>query len=95
MTAGTFSIFQNGASVGLNTTSEDVTGIWIDPLGLDTFVNTFGSYSVPGLSGTRADIFSPSVPLLLFDSGTNDVGSLPIDVGRFGDLQQASTDIDG
>ncbi|GAA5505761.1 cadherin domain-containing protein [Novipirellula caenicola] len=78
-TVGTFSIFQNGASVGLNATSEDVTGIWIDPLGLGTFVNTNGSYSVPGLSGTGADIFSPAIPLLLFDSIKNDIGSLPID----------------
>ncbi|EMI16088.1 serralysin, partial [Rhodopirellula maiorica SM1] len=78
-TAGTFSIFQDGASVGLNSNSEDVSGIWIDPLGLDTFVNTSGSYSVPGLSGTGADIFAPGIPLLLFDSTKNDIGSLPID----------------
>ena len=55
---GTWSMYFDGSDVGLNTTSsEDITGVWIDPTNNQIYLSTIGTFSVTGVSGDGADIF--------------------------------------
>jgi hypothetical protein len=57
-TSGTWSMYFDGSDVGLNTTSsEDITGVWIDPTNNQIYLSTVGTFSVTGVSGDGADIF--------------------------------------
>jgi hypothetical protein len=57
-TSGTWSMYFDGSDVGLNTTSsEDITGVWIDPASNQLYLSTVGTFSVTGVSGDGADIF--------------------------------------
>jgi subtilisin-like proprotein convertase family protein len=56
-TSGTWSLYFDGSDVALTATSEDVTGIWIDPANNQIYLTTLGAFSVSGLSGNGSDIF--------------------------------------
>ena len=57
-TAGTWVLYFDGSDVGLNSSSsEDVNGVWVDPLTGEFYLSTLGSFAVNGVSGTGADIF--------------------------------------
>ncbi len=78
-TIGVWASQLSGASVGLDSTSEDISGLWYDNTNGETYVNTKGSYSIPGLAGTRADIFAPAVPTLLYDSLASGISNILVD----------------
>jgi len=61
-TNGTWALYFDGSDVGLSASSEDVNAAWVDPGSGDVYLSTAGSLSVPGVSGTSADVFvcSPS-----------------------------------
>lgn len=53
-----WSLYFDGSDVGLNdSSSEEVIGMWIDPVNNDIYLTTMGSFSVTGVSGNGADIF--------------------------------------
>lgn len=57
-TSGTWAYYFDGSVVGLNTSSsEDVNGVWIDPVNGDIYLTTIGAFAVTGVSGDGADIF--------------------------------------
>ena len=57
-TSGTWSWYFDGSDVGLNTaSSEDINGVWIDPVTNEIYLTTAGAFSVTGVSGDGADIF--------------------------------------
>jgi hypothetical protein len=57
-TSGTWSLYFDGSDVGLNSSSsEDITGAWVDPANNQIYLTTLGSFSVTGASGDGADIF--------------------------------------
>lgn len=58
-TSGVFHSYFDGSDVGLNnSSSEDVYGAWIDPANNDVYLTTAGNFSVTGVSGNGADIFT-------------------------------------
>jgi subtilisin-like proprotein convertase family protein len=58
-TSGTWSFYFDGSDVGLNNSaSEDVVGISVDESTGRIYLTTLGSFSVSGVSGDGADIFS-------------------------------------
>ncbi|MCA9985764.1 MAG: hypothetical protein KDE59_15770 [Anaerolineales bacterium] len=58
-TSGTFSVYFDGSDVGLSTSSsEDVTGVFVNASNNDIYLNTVGNFSVTGASGTAEDIFT-------------------------------------
>ncbi len=65
-TAGTWNWYFDGSDVGLATNAnEDVDGIWLDTAMTPypyLYLNTLGSFSVPGISGANEDIliFKPT-----------------------------------
>ncbi len=57
-TSGSWSMYFDGSDVGLsNSSDEDVWGTWLDAQG-DIYLTTRGAFSVPGVSGDGADIFT-------------------------------------
>ncbi len=57
-TAGSFAVYFDGSDVGLATAStEDIDGLWVDPLTSKLYLSTEGAYAVTGISGDGADIF--------------------------------------
>jgi subtilisin family serine protease len=53
-----WSLYFDGSDVGLNeATSEQIDGVWIDPITNQVYLTTLGAFSVTGLSGNGADIF--------------------------------------
>jgi len=89
-TSGSFAIYFDGSDVGLSgSSSEDVSGTWLDEANGDIYLNTRGNFSVTGLSGDRTDIFvcapgstgsSTSCTFSLYWDGTaNGYGSENID----------------
>jgi len=55
-TSGTWELYFDGSDVGLDASSEDVSGAWIDANG-DIYLSTLGDFAVTGLSGGGSDIF--------------------------------------
>ena len=55
-TSGSWSWYFDGSDVGLTATSEDVNGVWIDPINNKVHLTTTGAFSVTGASGDGADI---------------------------------------
>ncbi|MGK7912763.1 MAG: Ig-like domain-containing protein, partial [Synechococcus sp.] len=60
-TSGSFSLYFDGADVGLGSSPEDVNGASVDANG-DLFLTTLNNFTVPGLTGDGADIslFDPT-----------------------------------
>jgi hypothetical protein len=91
-TAGTFSLYFNGADVGLDTSAEDIDGFGILPDGRLIF-STTGNPSVPGVSGRDEDIlaFTPA------SLGSNTSGSwaMYFDGSDVGLAENSGEDIDG
>jgi len=57
-TSGAWSLYFDGSDVGLNTSSsEDINGIWIDPVTSELYLTTNGTFAVTGVSGDGSDIF--------------------------------------
>ncbi len=56
-TSGTWALYFDGSDVGLGSGSEDVVGVWVDPLNGDLYLTTAGAFSVSGSIGDGADIF--------------------------------------
>lgn len=56
-TSGTWSWYFDGSDVGLTVSTEDVNGVWIDPVTNKIYLTTTGAFSVTGASGDGADIF--------------------------------------
>jgi hypothetical protein len=57
-TAGSFAVYFDGSDVGLATNNtEDIDGLWADPLTGKLYLSTEGAYAVMGISGDGADIF--------------------------------------
>ena len=56
-TSGSWSWYFDGSDVGLTATTEDVNGVWIDPVNNKVYLTTTGAFSVTGASGDGADIF--------------------------------------
>ena len=57
-TSGSWSMYFDGSDVGLSDSyDEDVWGTWLDAQG-DIYLTTRGVFSVPGVSGDGADIFT-------------------------------------
>jgi hypothetical protein len=57
-TSGIWAIYFDGSDVGLNeATSEQINGIWIEPVTNKIYLTTTGAFSVPGLGGAGSDIF--------------------------------------
>lgn len=57
-TSGTWTLYFDGSAVRLDTSSsEDINGIWMEPVSGNRFLSTIGAFNVPGLSGDGADIF--------------------------------------
>lgn len=57
-TSGTWSLYFDGSDVGLNdASSEDVNGVWIDPVNNAIYLTTRGAFTVTGISGSGSDIF--------------------------------------
>jgi hypothetical protein len=53
-----WSLYFDGSDVGLsNSSSEDVNGVWLDPVSNEIYLTTLGTFSVAGLSGDGSDIF--------------------------------------
>ena len=58
ITSGAWLMYFDGSDVGLNTaSSEDITGVWVDPASNEIYLTTIGAFSVTGASGDGADIF--------------------------------------
>jgi len=80
-------LLESQDDVGLNYSAEDITGAWIDPVAgmynsapsSYAFVNVLNNFSIPGLSGGRADIFNPSMATLFYDGVAEGIGSQSID----------------
>ncbi|MEZ4736128.1 MAG: hypothetical protein R3E79_54260 [Caldilineaceae bacterium] len=57
-TNGAWSFYFDGSDVGLDTSSsDDLTGVWLDPTNGDIYWATNGSFVIPGVSSDSADIF--------------------------------------
>ncbi|MBP6473427.1 MAG: proprotein convertase P-domain-containing protein, partial [Chloroflexi bacterium] len=57
-TSGTWAYYFDGSVVDLGTSSsEDVNGVWIDPVNGDVYLTTLGAFAVTGVTGDGADIF--------------------------------------
>ncbi|MFN8491660.1 MAG: Calx-beta domain-containing protein [Caldilineaceae bacterium] len=61
-TSGTFALFLNGAALGLTQSSENVQGVWLDPLNpSDLYMTTAGRFTITSggstLTGKQNDIF--------------------------------------
>ncbi|MEZ4515538.1 MAG: FG-GAP-like repeat-containing protein [Chloroflexota bacterium] len=54
---GDWSLYFDGSDVGLSAGSEDITAAFVDIQDGRILLSTQGNFSVPGLSGTSADIF--------------------------------------
>lgn len=52
-----FSLYFDGSDVGLTATGENITGVWVDDLSGDIYLNTTGNFSVLNASGEGSDIF--------------------------------------
>ena len=57
-TSGTWIGYFDGSNVGLgDSSSKDVSGVWIDSVTGEIYLTTWGSFTVNGSSGDGADIF--------------------------------------
>lgn len=56
-TSGTWEPYFDGSDVGLSGNQEDVSGTWIEDTG-EIYLTTAGAFSVSGVSGDSADIFT-------------------------------------
>lgn len=68
-TAGTWNLYFDGSDVGLTTSGENISGLWIDAAADNLYLTTSGKFKVNELSGTKADIFRCAAHFL--GSGTN------------------------
>jgi hypothetical protein len=58
-TSGTWGLYFDGSDVGLSSTSNvDVNGVWIEPATGQLYLSTLGAFSVTGVAGDGADIFT-------------------------------------
>lgn len=91
-TSGTFSMFLDGSSLGLSTSSENIDGIDVLPDGR-LLVSTLGSFTVPGVSGADEDLLAltPSTPGN-YSSGT---WSLYFDGSDVGLSSNSGEDVNG
>jgi hypothetical protein len=91
-TAGTWSWLFDGSDVGLTTSSEDINGVWIDPVNNQLYLTTTGAFSVTGVSGDGADIFVCTPGLL--GSTTSCTFSMYWDGSAFGFAGEVADGID-
>lgn len=56
-TSGNWSPYFDGTSQGLETTNENIDGVWHSRIDNEFFLSTSGPYDVPGLTGDDDDIF--------------------------------------
>ncbi|VAW33102.1 VgrG protein [hydrothermal vent metagenome] len=62
-TSGSWSLEFDGSDVGLSSSSsEDVWGVWLDETNGDIYLTTRGTFSVSGVAGDGADIFTCGSP---------------------------------
>ncbi|MGB3240682.1 MAG: hypothetical protein WBB29_20515 [Geitlerinemataceae cyanobacterium] len=54
---GNWQFYFDGSDVGLTTSDEDVSGLWIDSGNGDIYLATNGAFDVPGVSGDGSDVF--------------------------------------
>ncbi len=57
-TQGSWTLYFDGSDVGLTRSTEDVTGVIVDPATGRLYLTTLGNFAVPGLSGRRGDVFT-------------------------------------
>jgi hypothetical protein len=55
-TSGAWSLYFDGSDLSSQYNMEAISSAWIDPANGDIYLTTEGSFSIPGLSGGRADI---------------------------------------
>jgi hypothetical protein len=91
-TSGTFSMYFNGADVGLDTSAEDIDGFDLLSDGR-LVVSTSGSVSVPGVSGLDEDLlaFTPTS----LGSTTSGTWSMYFDGSDVGLAESSDEDTDG
>ena len=54
----TWALYFDGSDVGLNdAASEEINGVWIDPVSNALCLTTLDNFTVTGLSGVGADVF--------------------------------------
>jgi len=56
-TAGSWEVYFDGSDVGLTVSTEDVVGVWVDPVNGELYLASGGAFGVPGLTGDGADVF--------------------------------------
>lgn len=56
-TSGAWALYFDGSDLSSQHNLEDIRSAWIDPANGDIYLTTEGSFSIPGLSSNRADIF--------------------------------------
>ena len=89
-TSGSWSLEFDGSDVGLSdSSSEDVSGVWLDDATGNIYLSTLGSFSVTGAAGDGADIFVCGSPTtgnntactfsLFWDGSLNGFGDEVID----------------
>jgi subtilisin-like proprotein convertase family protein len=57
-TSGTWSMYFDGSDVGLSTSNENIWGTWIDEGSGAIYLTSAGAFSVSGLAGEGADVFT-------------------------------------
>lgn len=57
MAQTSFSLYFDGSDVSLTATGENITGVWVDDLSGDIYLNTTGNFSVLNASGEGSDLF--------------------------------------
>jgi hypothetical protein len=87
--SNTWEVYFDGSDVGLDSSTEDVVSVWIDPTLGELYLSTRGTYAVPGLVGDRDDIlrFFPSslgadtrgIFRVAWDGRAHGYGGKPID----------------
>lgn len=86
-TSGSFSLFQDGSSFGLDQDNENIDALFYDPISGNTYMSTQGDFEIPGLSGSGSDVFvcenptSCASPSLFFDASA--IGAANAKVNSF------------
>lgn len=87
-TAGTWSLYFEGADIGLTTADEDVHGIYMTAGG-DLYLTMLGGFQIGGISGGGTDV----VVCRLISGGTNSVCSPPASIAWLGSAHGFATGV--
>jgi hypothetical protein len=56
-TSGTWEMYFDGSDVGLTSSTEDISALWVDSNSGEIYLTTLAAFGVEGLTGTAEDIF--------------------------------------